>query len=277
MINRIKKINWRRVTYVFTWLLSLIGFFVLMGFINAKKSEMVCKGVKIIVPGSQAFVSQQEVYAIIEEHEGPLTGYPMRNVPIHKIENELKQNPFIKDVRVFSEMDGMVHVKIEQREAVIRIMNNVGHDFYIDKEGVKFPTSRLYAPHIIVANGSVPERFSGKRDTVSSSVAKDLYKVAVFLGSDSLWNSQVEQLFVNEEQDIEVVPRVGNQKIILGNADSLTDKFNKLMVFYKQIVPKAGWGTYKTVNLKFANQIVCEKADSIIQRENNNKQHINTH
>ncbi|MCL4640289.1 MULTISPECIES: cell division protein FtsQ/DivIB [Olivibacter] len=277
MFNSIKKINWRRVTYLFTWVLALAGFFVLMGFINTKKNEIACKGVKIIVPGSQAFVSQEDVFDIIEESEGPLTGHLLKNVPIHELENKLAQNPFIQSVKVFTEMDGMVHVKIEQREAIMRIINNVGNDFYIDKEGVKFPTSKLYAPHIIVANGNVSERFDGKRDTVRSTLVKDLCKVADFLGKDSLWNSQVEQLYVNEEQDIEIVPRVGNQKIVLGNADSLPNKFNRLMVFYKQIIPKAGWGTYKTVNLKFANQIVCEKADSIIQKEKNNKQHINTH
>ncbi|WP_134089868.1 cell division protein FtsQ/DivIB [Olivibacter sp. XZL3] len=274
MLDRVKTINWRRVAYLLTWALSLAGFFVLMGFINTKKTGMACKGVKIIVPGSQAFVSQEEVYGIIEQQDGPLVGHLVKQVPIHDLENKLKENPFIRDVRVFTEMDGTVHVKIEQREAVMRVINNVGNDFYIDKERIKFPTSRLYAPHIIVANGNILERFEGSRDTVHNTLVKDLYKVAVFLGTDSLWNSQVEQLYVNEEQDIEIVPRVGNQRIILGNADSLADKFNRLMVFYKQIVPKAGWGTYKAVNLKFVNQIVCEKADSIIQKEKSNKQHI---
>jgi cell division protein FtsQ len=30
-------------------------------------------------------------------------------------------------------------------------------------------------------------------------------------------------------------------------------------VFYKKAIPKVGWDTYKTINLKYANQIVCEK------------------
>jgi len=277
MWNRLKNIKWRKVIYLFTWVISLIGFFVLMGFINAKKNGQTCTGVKIIVPGAQAFVSQDDVSKIITESEGALVGRSMRRLAIHDLENKLKENPFIQEVNVFVEMDGMTHVKIEQREAVIRVINNVGNDFYIDKGGVKFPISKLYAPHIIVANGNISERFNGVQDTMQSTLLKDLYKVASFLQTDSLWNSQVEQLYVNEESDIEIVPRVGNQRIILGNADSLQGKFDKLMIFYQEIVPKAGWGNYKTVNLKFANQLVCEKADSIIQKEKNNKQHINTH
>lgn len=277
MFNTLKNINWRRVLYILTWCISVTGLLVLMSFINAKKKGLDCKNIKIIVPGTQAFVSQTDVYSIIEENNGALVGKPLKDLPFQDIEDKLKQNPFIKEVRVFSEMDGTVNVKIEQREAVLRVINNVGNDFYIDGAGVKFPISKLYAPHIIVANGNIVERFDGKQDTMTSKTVKDLFKVATFLTTDSLWNSQVEQLYVNEEHDIEIVPRVGNQKIILGDADSVERKFDKLLVFYKQIVPKAGWGTYKTVNLKFANQIVCEKADSIIKKENDNKQHINTH
>jgi len=267
MLAKLKNIPWRKVRYVFSWTISLAGFFVLMGFISSKRNGAVCQGVKIIIPGTQAFVSQEDVFSIIEGFEGPLVGRSMKHLPIHDLENKLKENPFIKKVRVFAEMDGTVQVKIEQREAIIRIINNVGNDFYLDRAGVKFPTSRLYAPHVIVANGNVAERFNDKQDTMQSAQLKDLYKVALFLQTDSLWNSQVEQLYVNGEQDIELVPRIGNQKIILGNGDSLQAKFDKLLVFYKQIVPKAGWGMYKTVNLKFDNQLVCEKADSIVKRE----------
>lgn len=277
MFNRLKNINWRSILYALTWCICIVGLLVLMSFINTKKNGLDCKTIKIIVPGTQAFVSQTDVYGIIEENNGALVGKPLKYLPLQEMEDNLKQNPFIKEVRVFSEMDGTVNVKIEQREAVLRVINSIGNDFYVDHAGVKFPTSKLYAPHITVANGNISERFDGKRDTVGSTILKDLLKVATFLTSDSLWSSQVEQLYVNEEHDIEVVPRVGNQKIILGDADSLEKKFDKLLVFYKQIVPKAGWGTYKTVNLKFSNQIVCEKADSILKKENNNKQHINTH
>jgi cell division protein FtsQ len=39
----------------------------------------------------------------------------------------------------------------------------------------------------------------------------------------------------------------------------LERKFEKLLLFYRKIVPKTGINAYKTVNLKFAGQIVCER------------------
>ncbi|MBL0100570.1 MAG: hypothetical protein IPP49_11445 [Saprospiraceae bacterium] len=32
-------------------------------------------------------------------------------------------------------------------------------------------------------------------------------------------------------------------------------KFNKLKIFYRDGLPKLGWSRYKTLNLKYANQV----------------------
>lgn len=52
---------------------------------------------------------------------------------------------------------------------------------------------------------------------------------------------------------------MGNQRIILGTADSLDVKFTNLLMFYKRGMPKAGWDAYKTINVKYTNQVVCVK------------------
>jgi len=86
-----------------------------------------------------------------------------------------------------------------------------------------------------------------------------LYKTAYYLKKDTLWDAQIEQLFVDANHDIELIPRVGNQRILLGNADSLEVKMKNLLAFYKKAMPQVGWDTYKTINIKYTNQIVCEK------------------
>ena len=87
----------------------------------------------------------------------------------------------------------------------------------------------------------------------------DLFKMANFISQDEFWNAQVSQLFVNDEKEFELIPRVGNHEIIFGEAEKIPFKFDKLMVFYKEALPKTGWNEYSTINLKFKNQIVCTK------------------
>jgi len=96
-----------------------------------------------------------------------------------------------------------------------------------------------------------------------TDIAKDLYKTADFIRKDSLWSAQIVQVFVNENHEMELIPRVGNQRILLGNADSLKTKFANLLVFYKQALPKVGEDVYKIINIKYANQVIGVKKDNI--------------
>ncbi|WP_245586286.1 cell division protein FtsQ/DivIB [Olivibacter sitiensis] len=250
-----------------------------MSFISVKSSEQACNDLEIIIPGTQAFVSNEDVKALVKELEGDIIGRTLQSIEIHRIEHDIRQIPFVEEVKVFCDMDGKVRVKIHPREAVLRVINGMGSDFYIDRKGFKMPISFNYAPHIIVASGYIAERYNDKLDTMQTTLIRDLYKTADFINRDSLWEAQIEQLYVNNEQDIELVPRIGNQRIVLGNADSLEIKFTKLKLFYDRIVRQAGWQYYKTVNLKYANQIVCERNDDIIQEEIKkiNTNSINTH
>lgn len=239
----------------------------MMSFISIKSDELACNELKIIIPGTQTFITRTDITATLQKKEGEIIGRTLKSIQLHELEESISQNPFVEEVNVFSDMNGTISVKIIPREAILRVINQGGNDYYIDKMGYKMPSSLRYAPRVMVANGYIQEGLSEEPDTIQTHLLADLYKTARYIDADSLWNSQIAQLYVNEENDIELIPRVGEQKIIMGSADSLDNKFMKLLTFYQRIIPKVGWGMYKTVNLKFANQLVCEKADSIMMKK----------
>lgn len=259
----LKRINWKAIFKGFAWLISLAGMVVLMSFISVKKHEVKCTKVEILIPGADNFIEREEIDAILRANEGDLIGRKLTEINIHEIEKTIQANPYIAYVKVFNEMDGVIHIEIKQRQPVLRIINAGGQDYYIDSEGLKMPMSPNFTANVLVATGNILEGFSGRVDTLLTPLAKDLYKTALFSKRDTLWDAQFEQIFVNAKSDIELIPRVGNQRIILGNADSLATKMNNLLVFYKQAMPKVGWNAYKTINLKYHNQIVAERYDSL--------------
>ena len=260
----LKRINWKAVLVVFAWAVCLSGLTLLMSFIEGEKSALVCRDVKVIIPGSQNFIERAEVDQILLENGGKLVGREIKNINIQKLETGLQANPFIRFAKVYVDMDGTVNVQIRQREPLLRIINTANVDFYVDQEGNKIPVSDNFTANVLIANGLIYEDFGGKVDTLKTKLAKDLYAAASFIAADTLWNNQIEQLYVNQRSEIEMIPRVGNQRIILGNADSLKVKFNNLYVFYKKALPRVGWDTYKTINIKYTNQIIGERSkDSI--------------
>lgn len=255
----LKRINWTLVFKCFAWIICLSGLMVLMSFVGKKSSTVTCKNVKILIPGADNFIEREEIDAILKQSEGRLIGRNLEQINLEAIEKNIKSNPYIAFATVYADMDGVIHIEIRQRQPILRVINSSDQDFYIDKDGLKMPVSPNFTANVLVANGKILEHFSGKVDTLITKMAKDLYKTALFIKQDTLWDAQIEQLYVDDKGDIEFVPRVGNQRIILGVADSLEVKMRNLLAFYKKAMPKVGWDTYKTINIKYTNQVVCEK------------------
>lgn len=258
----LKRINWSAIFTGFAWLISLAGVVVLLSFINVKKQTVKCKDVKILIPGADNFIEREEIDAILKEDQGVLLGRNLENINIHNIEKKLQSNPYIGFAKVYLDMDGVLHIEVKQRQPILRILNENGQDFYIDNDGLKMPISSNFTANVLVATGHITEIFGSRVDTLRTQLARDLYKTAQFIKKDTLWDSQIEQIVVDQKNDIELIPRVGNQRIILGNADSLEKKMTNLLLFYKKAMPQVGWDTYRTINIKYTNQIVCERRDS---------------
>ena len=262
-----KKTIWKPIGFGLIWVVCLGGLFVLMSFIGIKRASMLCKEVKVYIPGNQYFVDRQEVNTILHVGNNTLVGKKLEDINIHQLEKTLQANPFIEFAKVYADMDGVVNVEIRQRQPILRVMNRFEQDFYVDQYGLKIPLSANFTAPVLVATGSIDEIFINRIDTLHTTMAKALFKTADFIRKDSLWDAQFEQIFVNANHEIELIPRVGNQRILLGNADSLDKKFKNLLIFYQKALPKVGWNAYKIINIKYANQIVGIKSDSLINVE----------
>lgn len=251
-----KKRIWKPLLISLAWIICFGGLVVLMSFIEEKKSEVVCKDVKIFIPGNQYFIDRDEVDNILQVNSRSLIGRRMQNINIQALESKLKANPFIEFAKVYTDMDGVINVEISQRQPILRVMNRFDQDFYVDQHGLKIPLSANFTARVLVANGYIDEAFANNVDSLHTPIAMELYKAADFIRKDSLWDAQIGQLYVNKDHEIELIPRVGNNRILIGHTDSLESKFHNLLVFYKKALPLVGWDAYKVINVKYANQVV---------------------
>ena len=172
---------------------------------------------------------------------------------------------------IYITIDGRLKVEVKQRKPLVRIINDAGDSYYIDDEGKLMPLSDKYTAKILVANGYISESFASRYLYSVSDLAKDVeatkntmidevYAMAEYINADEFWKAQVQQIYINADKDMELVPMVGNQKIIFGDTTAMDEKFKKLFTFYQQGLNTTGWwDKYSTINLKFKNQIVCTK------------------
>ncbi|UIR56478.1 FtsQ-type POTRA domain-containing protein [Sphingobacterium sp. SRCM116780] len=259
MLKYLHNIKWNRVLYLSLFFLGVIAVVIVMSLVNRKDDQQVCREVNIFIEGKEAFIDQDDISKLIRKNYGDIVGKSLIGIPLQKIEETLRKLPYVSKATVHLDMDGALAINIEQREVVMRVINKNGREYYIDLHGLKVPTTLKYVPHVMIATGNIEEGYKNPLDSVKSSLVKDLFRVTQFIEKDELWSNQVVQVFVNNDNDIELVPRVGNQQLIIGTADSLDQKFSLLQTFYKEIMPKVGVDTYNKVNVKYAGQIICEK------------------
>jgi cell division protein FtsQ len=91
------------------------------------------------------------------------------------------------------------------------------------------------------------------------SMLTNLYKLTMYIIHDDFLKAQIDQVFVNNAGEFELVPRVGSHVIIFGKAEDMDAKFRKLVAFYKFGLNKIGWNKYTIINIKYKNQVLCSK------------------
>ncbi|WP_293913856.1 MULTISPECIES: cell division protein FtsQ/DivIB [unclassified Sphingobacterium] len=262
MLNKLRNIRWSAVLYAVLGIVALAGVGMLMSLVGKKDNAQVCTDLHVIIEGKETFIDQQDISNLINKTYGSVAGKQLSSIPLHKIELTLEKLPYVSSAEVHMDMDGVMQVKVSQREVIMRVINKAGKDFYVDPTGLKIPVTLKYVPRVLVATGNISEGYKQALDTIESGTLKNLLEVVKYVNNDELWGNQVVQLYVNDDKDIELIPRVGSQDLVIGNADSLESKFDRLKLFYNQILPRVGTEAYNKINVKYAHQIVCERKGS---------------
>ena len=221
-----------------------------MGFTGTEQKNTICESISIAIDESDEcyFVEKRQVLAMFEREGIEIIGKPVSAIDFQLLENVLYQEAYIKDAQVYSTISGELQMDITQRKPVMRVLSSSLGNFYLDKDAKRLPLSNNYSARVILANGHI-----------ESDMLEDLFLLATFVNKNQFWKSQVQQIYVAWPREIQLVPRVGRHKILLGDVSNLESKFDKLLKFYKHGLNNVGWDKYKSIDLRYKDQVVCKK------------------
>ncbi|PKP36574.1 MAG: hypothetical protein CVT98_07520 [Bacteroidetes bacterium HGW-Bacteroidetes-15] len=265
--------KWKSAIFGFTrWMLAIAYLIIALAFVSKRSNVITCESINIIIADSldNSFVKKADVLRTIEKHNSNLIGIPLKMINTLKIEQELTSMQAVKKVDVFTTNNGKLNVRVDQRRPMVRIINRYGQGYYIDHEGQILSLSSKYTSHVLIINGNIIEPFeinssirvmdwAGEEINEHTPLICKLYDFATFITNDNFWSAQISQIYVDNPENIELIPRVGPHTVILGNLDGYETKLEKLKLFYERALPEEGWNKYKEINLKYRNQIVCTK------------------
>ncbi len=240
-----------------------------LGFVERTSDRTPITDLRVHVAGAEGvhFIDEASVRREVLDQGIAVMGTSIGEVDVTTIEQRLRSIPCVAKAEVYHTMDGVLHVKVVQREPIVRVFNSDGTGFYIDKEGWTMPTDLAHAARVLVVTGALNE--PGARDGVldifgtdslqQNFRSDDIHRVATFIRKDPFWNALVDQLVVNKDGDFEVIPRIGNHRVLIGDGSELEQRFAKLRLFYAKGMPLADWRRYDRIDLRFAEQVVCTK------------------
>ncbi len=258
----------KRKIVIFITLVVLI--IVTLSFVTYKRNREVCKSIEITILDSakNKFVERDDILELLYKKKKKVLGYGIDSLNISEVEKILFNHSAIKHCEVYKTIDGVLNIEIEQRNPVVRIINSKNQSYYIDEDATIMSLSNKYTSRVIVANGNINEGvgirngqdiYSIDSTKMKRNLLREIYVLVSYIRSDKFLNAQIEQIYVNEEREFELVPMIGEHIIVFGTLDNYKEKFRNLLAFYQNGLYNIGWNKYKMINIKFKNQVVCTR------------------
>ncbi len=180
-------------------------------------------------------------------------------IDINYIENVLRTNPFVKRAEVYVSSDGIMYIDVEQRNPALKVYNKKDEVFNVDEDGVIMPNNTEYPAYIRVANGNIStQNING--DT-AKNILNNVFLLSKYISEIPFMDTLIEQLYVNDNGNIVLIPNRGNVDIVFGKIANMEDKIRKIEEFYTAIPSFNATGKYTRARYHFA--------DAVIRVENN--------
>ena len=257
---------WIKITL---WSAFLIGMLILMAFINTKQAQKIVglPEIDIEVFDDMMFLTKDQVFERLNSRNMISKDRTYNELQIKQIEDEIQNMPEVRTVNVYVYVSGKWTIDIDLRKPIARIFNLDGSSFYLDEDGLLMPLSETYTARVLTINGKVQETDLSKNaieimnnDSLKTiEIIDDLYAISAYVCSDEFFSAQITQVFVNQYNEFELIQRVGDQRILFGDASNVKGKFKKLEYFYSEGISRAGWENYDTINIMYKSQVVCSK------------------
>jgi cell division protein FtsQ len=251
----------RKVLFITVWLCIAGGMLTLLLAAISKKNKGRCSGYVITLKGDQQnlFIDKTGVeHLVMKASGGKITGAPIASINMQVLEHELENNTWIRDAELYFDNKDVLHITVNEKIPAARIFTTQGNSFYIDSLGRKMPLSDKMSARVPVFTG-----FPGKKTlTARDSVLLDQVRItANYIMNDPFWMAQVAQVDITSARTFEMIPVVGNHTVRFGSGEKMDEKFRRLFVFYKQVMSRTGFDSYKLIDVQYKGQVVASKQD----------------
>ncbi|MCR4860312.1 MAG: hypothetical protein K5910_06585 [Bacteroidales bacterium] len=248
----------------------IVLFCVLTLFLRAsarqERQQVVCNEVQVGFTDSLRFVSEEDIRGYLDERYGPCIGQRLDSIALSRIEDLLSKRSAIERCEAWVTDDGILHVDVTQRAPLLRFQDGE-KGFYVDERGYIFPLHESFTATVTTVEGaipfSVPAGYKGEapteegREWIAGVIAMDR-----FISASRTWKRDIRHIQVRSNGDVLLTLDGRPEQFLIGQPQDIPDKLVRIGRYLTLIAPNKPEGYYKTVNVKYNQQIICRQKDT---------------
>ncbi|KAF2518096.1 cell division protein FtsQ [Flavobacterium salilacus subsp. salilacus] len=238
-----KKINWNNVRLV---VILLVVVF-LYSFSGKRNETRWLKEIGITFEETENFITRDKVNKLLIQNYANVTDVRKDKLDLNKLEKSLDDNPMIEKAEVYATIDGKLKAVIRQKMPIARVYRGT-QSYYIDRNGDQMPLSESYTARVPLVTGELDKIENEK-----------LQELLLYLYNNDFLKKNIIGIQVNPNGSLKMRSRSYSYEIEFGVPFNIERKLKNYMAFVQDASKDSVIGQYKTINLKFTQQVVCTK------------------
>ena len=238
-----RKISWDDVKLVL-----IFGALIFLFSFSSKRNEgRRLAAADVVFTDGETFITYDKVNKLLIQNFDSVTSIPKDKLDLNNVEKRLDQDPMIAKAEVYATVDGKLKAVIKQKTPIARVFDG-NSSYYVDYYGKKMPLSDVSTARVPLVTGEIEQ------------VPKDdLDKLLQYIYNDDFLKKNIIGLEVKPTGGIRMMNRNYDYEIQFGRLINMEKKFNNYKAFFQNAVKDTLIEHYKTINLKFTQQVVCTK------------------
>lgn len=178
---------------------------------------------------------------------------------LFNLERILNRDDRINKADIYIDKHNNLIINIEQKQPIVRIDVTDGHDYYLDYKGERIPVTDVF--RVPVVTGFIHD-FKPNFSKIKDHNLNDVLEIAQRINDDEFLTALVEQIYVDKESNVTIVPKIGRDKILLGQVEDMDEKIYKLKVYYEHGIKKIGIDKFEELDLQYKGQVLVRDTDT---------------
>jgi len=214
------------------------------------------------VKGERNLITVGDVERLIKEDlPNDITFQSITDIDISLVEDMLNSDTRVLNAEVYVDAHQNLIVDVVQRRPILRVMNQQGDQFYVDQSGSYVQTVDKKATRVPVVTGYV-ESLDRQGHVAFTPRLQSAFEVITESRKDPVLKALIEQVHIEKNKRIVIIPKIGDEHIVLDHTDRLSDKLSNLRQFYKELARTDSWDKYNEINISYNNQVVARNSEN---------------